>query len=230
MRICSAKGCTAHLPEDRKDKCCKSCRAAYSAKWREKNLERSREISRDSKRRAKEQRARKKAEDPAHFVDTARVWRKRNPERSRAHNRNSYARHRDARRQKAKERRELDGDAIRASDRARYERDRYKRILQSEKIRARRAGATGTHTVAEWKSVLRHYHRKCVYCGVRLTNKTISKDHRIPLSRGGGNDIRNIVPACRRCNSKKHARTHEEYVALLTSVGCQPPTHVATSP
>ena len=31
-------------------------------------------------------------------------------------------------------------------------------------------------------------------------------DHMIPLSKGGGHTIYNIVPACRSCNRKKNAK------------------------
>jgi 5-methylcytosine-specific restriction endonuclease McrA len=111
--------------------------------------------------------------------------------------------------------RELDGDAARAADRARYERDREGRITQSIKMRAKRAEAPGSHTIAEWKSVLRHFGRKCVYCNTKLTRYNVSRDHVTPLSRGGTNDIRNIVPACRKCNVRKHTRTPEEFRKVL---------------
>jgi len=107
--------------------------------------------------------------------------------------------------------REKAPEHVRAIDRARYVRDREKRISQSVKVRVKRAGAPGSHTVAEWKAVLRHHERKCAYCGVARTWKNVSRDHKIPLSRGGTNDIRNIVPACRSCNVKKNARTPEEF-------------------
>src|ERR1035441_10636303 len=116
-------------------------------------------------------------------------------------------------------RRERDPDAYyrqkRANDVARYARDREKRISESMKVRAKRAGATGSHTIAEWKSVLRHFGRKCVSCNTKLTPKNVSRDHRQPLCRSGSNDIRNIVPACRSCNSKKHDKTFEEFRKVL---------------
>jgi 5-methylcytosine-specific restriction endonuclease McrA len=83
------------------------------------------------------------------------------------------------------------------------------------KVRAKRAGATGSHTIAEWKSVLRHFGRKCVYCNTKLTRHNVSRDHVTPLSRGGTNDIRNIVPACRKCNIRKHTRTPGEFRKVL---------------
>lgn len=94
-----------------------------------------------------------------------------------------------------------------------YRRNRAKRITEQIAIRAARAGAKGNHSIAEWKSVLRHWKRHCAYCGIRLTNQNISRDHRIPLSRGGTNDIRNILPSCLSCNHRKHTMTDAEFIA-----------------
>lgn len=47
----------------------------------------------------------------------------------------------------------------------------------------------------------------CAYCGVKDPR---TKDHVIPKSRGGSDDLSNLVWACNRCNSKKGARTPEE--------------------
>ena len=69
--------------------------------------------------------------------------------------------------------------------------------------RARKAGASGAHTFHQWTSLLKSYHRQCVYCGKPAT----TRDHLIPLVKGGTNDIGNIVPACHRCNASKNDTT-----------------------
>lgn len=66
--------------------------------------------------------------------------------------------------------------------------------------RSRVNSAAGSHTRGEWESLLASYHGLCVYC---LT-PTTSRDHVVPLTRGGTNDIDNIAPACPSCNSQKH--------------------------
>lgn len=50
----------------------------------------------------------------------------------------------------------------------------------------------------------------CYYCGkLCIEDKTI--DHKHPVSRGGTNDIDNLVVACRSCNCSKNDKTEEEY-------------------
>lgn len=66
---------------------------------------------------------------------------------------------------------------------------------------AREKGAIGNHTLKEWQELKQKYNNKCAICGLE---KPLTKDHIIPLSKGGTNYISNIQPLCRNCNSKKH--------------------------
>ena len=67
---------------------------------------------------------------------------------------------------------------------------------------AREKGAEGSHTLDEWNDLKRSFHFRCVHCNKR---KKLSKDHIIPLSKGGSDYIYNIQPLCNSCNSKKWA-------------------------
>jgi 5-methylcytosine-specific restriction endonuclease McrA len=49
--------------------------------------------------------------------------------------------------------------------------------------------------------------RVCVYCGAEGTEV----DHVIPRSRGGSHDERNLVPACKSCNSSKRDLLPQEW-------------------
>jgi hypothetical protein len=71
------------------------------------------------------------------------------------------------------------------------------------------------HTAEEWDAKLIEYDGLCAYCGESGT----TKDHVIPLSRGGDNTIDNIVPACRLCNSSKGAKTLDEWLFIAPSAG-----------
>jgi len=75
--------------------------------------------------------------------------------------------------------------------------------------RARRFGNGGSHTLAEWREKLELFAHCCAYCG---ESKPLTRDHNIPLSRGGTDDIMNILPACQSCNSRKHRLTALEFI------------------
>jgi len=52
----------------------------------------------------------------------------------------------------------------------------------------------------------------CHYCGVSLTAQTATRDHVVPLARGGADDLSNIVLACERCNTAKGSRPYGEFI------------------
>ncbi len=76
----------------------------------------------------------------------------------------------------------------------------------------------GRHTREEWEALKERYGFKCFYCGKEKLRLT--KDHIVPVSKGGSNAITNIVPACRSCNSKKHTKAIEHFQegAMLSMV------------
>jgi len=57
--------------------------------------------------------------------------------------------------------------------------------------------------------------RRCLYCGrteaeVRRAGLRLTRDHVVPISRGGRDEWRNVVTACEPCNNSKADRTPEE--------------------
>lgn len=84
-----------------------------------------------------------------------------------------------------------------------------KGALESRR-RARKHGNGGSHTSEQFASL----GNVCHYCG---KVGSMTRDHVIPITRFGTDNIENIVPACRSCNSKKNAKTAEEYLAILES-------------
>ena len=84
-----------------------------------------------------------------------------------------------------------------------------------ERRRKRRAlieNTAGSFTQGEFEELCEDCDNKCTYCGTEGTG-TLVPDHMTPLCRGGSNSINNITPACQTCNSSKHSKTYEEYVA-----------------
>ncbi len=49
----------------------------------------------------------------------------------------------------------------------------------------------------------------CLYCGYEFPENNLTRDHVIPLSRGGRDRWSNVVSACRQCNTRKGNRTPE---------------------
>ena len=96
------------------------------------------------------------------------------------------------------------------TDKGRLKYARYRKTDTRKEISARDQAKRRTtienmicdFSIQEWKTLLQRYDHRCAYClrpNVRLT-----RDHVIPLAKGGQHTASNIVPACRNCNSQKH--------------------------
>lgn len=66
------------------------------------------------------------------------------------------------------------------------------------------AQAEGSFSPDEWVELCEAFDYECLACGEK---KDLTVDHVIPLSKGGTNNIDNIQPICRSCNSKKGVKT-----------------------
>lgn len=84
--------------------------------------------------------------------------------------------------------------------------------------RRRIVNAKGDFSLEGWAQKLAYYGSRCFYCKNFLQNCEITKDHRIPLSRGGTNWLSNLVPACLACNDSKGTKTYHEYVKNRVAV------------
>lgn len=69
---------------------------------------------------------------------------------------------------------------------------------------ARLKGAIGTFSLQEWQELKERYNNSCVNCGTSEMFTKITKDHIVPLTKGGTNYISNIQPLCQHCNSRKN--------------------------
>lgn len=57
----------------------------------------------------------------------------------------------------------------------------------------------------------------CARCGKKILISGVTIDHVVPKYRGGGDDARNLVPLCKKCNRQKGSRivAPEEFYPYL---------------
>ena len=76
---------------------------------------------------------------------------------------------------------------------------------------------THSFTAGTLRTVLIRDKFACQYCGCKLSMKSGTKDHVLPSSRGGSDNLSNLVAACKSCNNKKSDRTPGEAGMKLLS-------------
>lgn len=77
--------------------------------------------------------------------------------------------------------------------------------------RARLKNATGSHTPEQLLEQYTRQKGKCYYCQKKVAWGQHHIDHVVPLSRGGSNDISNLVATCPHCNLSKHDKLPHEF-------------------
>lgn len=58
-------------------------------------------------------------------------------------------------------------------------------------------------TIEEKQAMLMKSRSKCASCGTLISLKSMSCEHVVPISRGGTNDLKNMVALCKECNTYK---------------------------
>lgn len=78
--------------------------------------------------------------------------------------------------------------------------------------RVMKRGNGGSHTQKEWMDLVESANGACVKCFRQEPDIRLTRDHIIPVIKGGTNDIRNIQPLCLSCNSAKRDRESINYL------------------
>lgn len=63
----------------------------------------------------------------------------------------------------------------------------------------------------DWILLKRKYGNKCLKCGRKEPEITLTKDHVIPINIGGKDNIDNIQPLCWECNQAKGGESTIDY-------------------
>lgn len=67
-----------------------------------------------------------------------------------------------------------------------------------------RTGEEDGYTFEDWRDTVMHFRGCCAYCGGKQSRKLkLTRDHVVPVSRGGKTSRCNIIPSCGACNSSK---------------------------
>jgi len=84
----------------------------------------------------------------------------------------------------------------------------YIETVSPEEVQRERRKAREMRTSSWWKQQIGK--GICYFCEQKFSRDQLTMDHLIPLSRGGRSTKKNIVVACKQCNSHKKNLTVAE--------------------
>ena len=93
--------------------------------------------------------------------------------------------------------------------------DRMCFMIRSKAFKAYKEGRWNIHDLMQLNvSKIRH-NNLCWYCGKEMEPNQLTKDHVFPRSKGGDNDMDNIIMVCKSCNSGKGKMDLFEWYATV---------------
>jgi 5-methylcytosine-specific restriction endonuclease McrA len=66
--------------------------------------------------------------------------------------------------------------------------------------------AAGDFTQEQWLQLCADRNYVCAECGQQFELTELTRDHIVPIWKGGKHTLSNIQPMCRSCNSRKQAK------------------------
>lgn len=91
------------------------------------------------------------------------------------------------------------------------------RLMHNRNRRIKKNGNGGSHTLEQWLQMKAYNAYLCADCGNIEPNIKLTEDHITPISLDGSNDISNIQPLCRSCNSRKNNKIIDLTRAMVGS-------------
>lgn len=178
---------------------CKTCSNQYGAQYKREHRDKVRQHHRNYYWSHREERiAQARGYRGANRV-ASKKWRQSHLAQARKASREYYAAHREQIQERIMRWHKEHPESHRAADARR---------------RARKLGNGGTHTADDIKRQGQAQKWRCWWCGDNCEEE-YHADHLVPLSRGGHNDISNIVVACPTCNLSKHDKMPDEWAGRL---------------
>lgn len=83
--------------------------------------------------------------------------------------------------------------------------------IYNSQRRARKRNSIGSYSLKEWENLKAQYNWTCPCCKKQEPEIKLGADHIIPLSKGGSDNIENIQPLCKPCNSRKSNKIIPKY-------------------
>lgn len=76
-------------------------------------------------------------------------------------------------------------------------------MIRSKAYKAYKEGRWTIHDLLESNVAKIQHNDFCWYCGKQIEPQRLTRDHVFPQSKGGSNDMDNIIMVCKNCNSSK---------------------------
>ena len=151
-------------------------------------------------------------------LERMKQWRNDNPELWKQY----LAEHRDERREYMKQWRAEHCDERRGYVEQWHIEHPGMRAVYNHRRRSLINSNGGSFTADELNALFEQQEGFCFYCGKLLFGSfetAFHVEHKVPLSRGGSNNIDNIALSCAKCNLSKHTKTHDEFLNELKKIG-----------
>jgi len=166
----------------------KKSRRLYYIKNREKTLEYDKKYREENPEIVKERVKKYREKNRGLLREKRKVYRENNPEKIKKYEKDNYERRKEYKRKYLK-----------------TEKGKAKAQRSNAKRQAKIRYILNTLTSREWLDILEEFNYHCAYCNIKFDYDNLpTRDHIIPINKGGNNTKDNIVSTCQSCNSKKN--------------------------